>query len=102
MEMNLDQILVAHGQQAVALNVLGDVIINGVLGEILALDEQLGIKLEFKHGIILNLRRIFGSHGHHVDNLCNTTLVLCTRWQFCARLSFPGEARRIHFTGFGV
>ena len=42
--------LVADGQQAVARDVLLNVIVDRVLVEAVALDEQLGVKPEFEHG----------------------------------------------------
>ena len=41
--MHLDQLLVANGQQAVAVEVVNEVGIDGVLVEVLSLDEKLCI-----------------------------------------------------------
>ena len=48
-EVDLDEILVAHGEQAVALEVLGDLVEHLVLSEVVALDEHQGVKDEFQH-----------------------------------------------------
>ena len=52
MEMDLDQVLVTHGQKAVALQIGGDVVENGVLVQVMSVDEQLSVKLEFQHGFL--------------------------------------------------
>lgn len=46
-EVDLDEILVAHGEQAVARDVGEDVVVDRVLIEAVTLDEQLGVKTEF-------------------------------------------------------
>ena len=50
MEVDLNEILVAHGEQTVARDVGEDVVVDRVLIEVMALDEQLGVKTEFEHG----------------------------------------------------
>ena len=52
-KMNFDQVLVTDGKKAVALKVFGDVVVDLILVEILALDEELGVISVFQHGIIL-------------------------------------------------
>ena len=47
--MNFDKAFIAHCEQAVALNIFCYVIKNFILGKISALDQQLGVKFEFKH-----------------------------------------------------
>ena len=49
-EVDLDEILVAHGEQTVARDVGEDVVVDRVLIEVMALDEQLGVKTELKYG----------------------------------------------------
>lgn len=49
-EMDLDEVLVAHGEQTVARDVGEDVVVDRVLIEAVTLDEQLGVKTEFEHG----------------------------------------------------
>ena len=49
-EMDLDEVLVAHGEQTVARDVGEDVVVDRVLVEVVAFDEQLGVKTEFEHG----------------------------------------------------
>ena len=46
------QVLIADGQQAVARDILLDIVMNGVLVEAMALDEQLGVKTEFEHALL--------------------------------------------------
>ena len=60
MEVDLDQILVAYGQQTVALEVVGDVFVDGVLREVVALDEKLGVKFELQHDGFLSFLRFDG------------------------------------------
>ena len=52
-EVNLDQLVIAHSEEAVALKMLGDVVEDFVLVQVVAFDQQLGVKLEFQ-----NLRHI--------------------------------------------
>ena len=47
--VDFDEAFIAHGQKAVALDVLRDVIMNGIFGQIVTLDEQLCIKPVFQH-----------------------------------------------------
>ena len=47
MEMDLDQILIAYCQQAVTFEMLGDIIKNLILVQVLAFDQQLCIISEF-------------------------------------------------------
>jgi ethanolamine transporter EutH len=47
--VNFDEVFIADGQKAVALDVLRDVIMNGIFGQIVTLDEQLCIKPVFQH-----------------------------------------------------
>lgn len=49
-EVDLDEVLVAHGEQTVARDVGEDVVVDRVLIEAVAFDEQLGVKTEFEHG----------------------------------------------------
>ena len=49
LKMNFDKAFIAHCEQAVALNIFCYVIKNFILGKISALDQQLGVKFEFKH-----------------------------------------------------
>ncbi len=72
MEVNLDEVFIAHGQQAVALDVLSDVVVDGVLGQIVPLNEQLGIKLVFQHDKILDFRSFFGAAptNHMLRRIC--------------------------------
>ena len=55
MKMDLDQAFAAHGQKAVALDVLRDVIVDGVFLKPLALNQQLRVKFVFQHDILLSL-----------------------------------------------
>ena len=48
MEVNLDQRIVADNKQAIAFEVRKNVVMNVIFGQVLAVDEKLGIKLEFK------------------------------------------------------
>ena len=48
MEMDFDQVLVAHCQQAVAPKMLHKVVVDGVFIQIMPLNEQLGIIAEFR------------------------------------------------------
>ena len=47
------QVLVAEGQQAVALDVVFDVVVDGCLVQVVALDEELRVKAILEHGKIL-------------------------------------------------
>jgi hypothetical protein len=49
MEMDLDEILVAHCQKAVALEVLGEIISDVVLVQVFAFDEELRVITIFQH-----------------------------------------------------
>ena len=49
MEMNLEKFRIAHGQQAVSLEMLGDVLNHGFFRKLAAFDEHLCIKFEFQH-----------------------------------------------------
>ena len=50
MIVDLDQLIIADHQQAVSLEVLHKIVVNDILIQASALDEQLGIKLVFDHG----------------------------------------------------
>ena len=47
--VNLDGVLVAYGQQAVTLEVLYKVIVDGILIQVFPINEQLGIIAVFNH-----------------------------------------------------
>ena len=49
MEMDFDQLIVADRQQAVSLEMLGDVLNHGFFRKLAAFDEHLCIKFEFQH-----------------------------------------------------
>ena len=58
--VDFDEMFIADGQKAVALDVLRDVIMNGIFGQMVAFDEQLGIKAVFQHGeMLLSMLGIF-------------------------------------------
>ena len=48
-EVDLDQLVIAHSKEAVALKVLGDVVEDLVLVQVVALDQQLRVKLEISN-----------------------------------------------------
>ena len=50
MIMDLDEILIAYHQQAVALEMLHKIILNSIFIQTGAFNEQLGIKFVFDHG----------------------------------------------------
>lgn len=50
MIVDLDEILIAYHQQAVALKMLYKIIVNGIFIQTGAFNEQLGIKFVFDHG----------------------------------------------------
>ena len=56
-EVDLDEVLIADGQQAVARDILLDIVMNGVLVEAVSFDEQLGVKTEFEHDLFLLIHR---------------------------------------------
>ena len=49
MEMNLYQLFVADGKQAVAFEMLGEIIVYNIFVKIVAVDKKLGIVSELKH-----------------------------------------------------
>ena len=49
MVMDFNQRFIAYGQKAVSLDVLGDVLVDGIFGKIFAIDQQLCIKFIFQH-----------------------------------------------------
>ena len=49
--------LVPHRQQAVAGDVLRDIVVNVVLREVFPLDEQLGVKTVFQHPVFSSLMK---------------------------------------------
>ena len=49
MEMDFDQILIAHCQQAVTPEMLHKIVVDSVLVQIMPLDEQLGVIAKFGH-----------------------------------------------------
>ena len=49
MEMDFDQILIAHCQQTVATKMLHKVVVDGVFIQIMPLNEQLGVIAKFRH-----------------------------------------------------
>lgn len=49
MEMNFDQLFIAHGQQAVPLKILREIIVDGVFIQPGSLYQQLGVIPEFQH-----------------------------------------------------
>ena len=51
-EVDLDEVLIADGQQTVARDILLDIVVDGILVEAMALDEQLGVKTEFEHALL--------------------------------------------------
>ncbi len=53
MVVNLDKILVPYRQQAIALEIVQKVIVDGILIQVLALNEELGIVTEFGHALLL-------------------------------------------------
>ena len=53
MVVDLDEHVVADGQQAVALDVVFDVVVDGGLVQVVALDEELRVKAVLEHGKIL-------------------------------------------------
>ena len=50
MIVDLDEILIAYHQQAVALEMLHKIVVNGIFIQTGAFNEQLGIKFVFDHG----------------------------------------------------
>ena len=50
MIVDLDEILIAYHQQAVALEMLHKIIVNSIFIQAGALNKQLGIKFVFDHG----------------------------------------------------
>ncbi len=48
-EVNLNQFIVPHCQQTVALEMLRDVVVDFVLVEVVPFDEQLRVELEFEN-----------------------------------------------------
>ena len=49
MEMDFDQILIAHCQQTVAPKMLHKVVVDGVFIQIMPLNEQLGVIAKLRH-----------------------------------------------------
>jgi hypothetical protein len=47
--MYFDQLIIPHGQEAVPLEIVGDVVIDLILVQVMAFNQQLRIKLEFQH-----------------------------------------------------
>ena len=60
-EVDLDEVLVAHGEQTVARDVGEDVVVDRVLVEVVAFDEQLGVKPE---SIVMNVGSAAVGYGY--------------------------------------
>ena len=80
MEMNLYQLFVADSEQAVAFEMLGEIIVYNIFVKIVAVDKKLGIVSEFKHDFLLLRLVIYyipASAGYHNDMYFNTGTPKC-------------------------